>query len=191
MRVENHKDFACFEYVSETSNRYKLGDIVFKKQDKEIGVIIQIHNDDEFRTDMFGNCDYSEIKLATQKQIEKFRPELMSVKKIIFKEIAFRIDGSESSNIDTIKLTFEKTDIDNIKKLTQICKENECIFSIKMFFDNFAFIDEDEKDITSEWRADVSQIIVYKDSFYFYAQNKWDAADQIESSEISLVELDC
>lgn len=110
------------------------------------------------------------------------------MKKLLFKEVAFRCDDSDSSQIDTIKLEFNETDLDKVKKAMQICKDFDFIVNVRVEFDSFAFLDEDEKEV--DWRADVSQLIIYKDSIYFYAQNKWDAADQIESSQIDLCELE-
>jgi len=76
MKVLDHKKFACFNYESQTSKRFKLGDIVINEEN-EIGVILQIHNNDEFRTDMFGNCHYLEIRKATKKEISTYRRELL------------------------------------------------------------------------------------------------------------------
>jgi len=82
MKVTNYKDFALFKYESSSCTNYGLGDIVLKESIEptqaiiEIGVIIQVHQQNEYRTDMFGNCDANEIRLATQEEIEKYRPEL-------------------------------------------------------------------------------------------------------------------
>lgn len=83
MKVNNHKDFACFDFDSNTCLRHELGDIVLKETVEEtqtfieIGVIIQIHGEGEYRTDMFGNCSLSEIRLATIGEIERCRPALL------------------------------------------------------------------------------------------------------------------
>lgn len=78
MKVHDYKDFCCFNYISNKSenNTFELGDIVFIKELKEIGVIIQIHNEWEYRTDFAGNRSDNEISLATIKEIEEYRPEL-------------------------------------------------------------------------------------------------------------------
>lgn len=76
----NHKDCALFNYVQyqeETLDPFQLGDVVINDQN-EIGVIIQKHGGNEYRTDMFGNCSISEIKMATDNQISKFRNELLN-----------------------------------------------------------------------------------------------------------------
>jgi hypothetical protein len=80
MRIVNYKSFGCFKYESKTSSRYELGDVVKKVSEDgtEIGVMIQIHDEYEYRTDMFGNCDMGEITLATNEEIAMFRPELLT-----------------------------------------------------------------------------------------------------------------
>lgn len=83
IKVKNHLDFALFEYESVSSKNIELGDIVYKpgntiyNDDPEIGVVIQIHDDDEFRTDMFGNSCITEVTPATMEQIENIRPKLL------------------------------------------------------------------------------------------------------------------
>lgn len=74
----DYRNYSLFEYHSVTSSKdkFKLGDVVIKKDDREIGVIIQIHNPNEYRTDMFGNCSDGEIELATLTQITIRRPSL-------------------------------------------------------------------------------------------------------------------
>jgi hypothetical protein len=86
--VSDHKRFACFEYESETSPGYQLGDILYKEydwedeetgetQEPEVGVVIQTFSDGDVRTDMWGmSCD-SEVSPATLVQIKKYRPKLM------------------------------------------------------------------------------------------------------------------
>ncbi len=80
MKVNNHKEFACFDYKSETSTKHFLGDIVKKESEDgiEIGVkLIQIHDENEYRTDMFGNCHCDEIILATENDITEHRPTIL------------------------------------------------------------------------------------------------------------------
>ena len=83
-KVSDHKKFACFEYENSESDKIELGQIVFKMPDilsdekPEIGIIIQVHPNDEFRTDMWGNSDFSDlVKPATLKQIQRFRPQIL------------------------------------------------------------------------------------------------------------------
>lgn len=84
MNVVNYHKFTCFAYKSVESSLYKLGDVVFKPSEfegedvSEIGIIIQIHDEREYRTDMFGNCCASEISLATEEQIKTYRIDLLA-----------------------------------------------------------------------------------------------------------------
>ena len=70
MKVLDYKDFAAFDY-NQTGNIGLLGDIVTNEH-KEIGVIIQVYDNEDVRTDMFGNCYMSEIRLATMKKYKSF-----------------------------------------------------------------------------------------------------------------------
>lgn len=84
MKVKDHKKYACFDYISnECNNPFKLGDVVFKAKEwdkktpcNEVGIVLQIHDNGELRTDMFGNEHISVLKLATKKQIKKYRPSI-------------------------------------------------------------------------------------------------------------------
>ena len=79
--VTDHKRFACFEYESETSPGYQLGDVLYKEygedQEPEVGVVIQTFEDGDFRTDMWGMSCEDEVTPATLSQIKKYRPKLM------------------------------------------------------------------------------------------------------------------
>ena len=74
MKVKDHNKFRFFDYEqywngkTKLTDRFKLGDVV-KNKDGEIGVIIQCHGQNEYRTDMFGNCDETEIRLAVLNEI--------------------------------------------------------------------------------------------------------------------------
>jgi hypothetical protein len=79
--VLDYRKYALFNYeqAKESENdKYILGHVVIKKSDSEIGVVIQRHGNNEYRTDMFGNCCESEIRLATDEEIKTFRKELVS-----------------------------------------------------------------------------------------------------------------
>ena len=85
MNLSNYKEYAAFDYVNNISedDDFQLGDVVIREVDEagetnyDIGVIIQVHSKEEFRTDMFGNCDSSQIRLATQFEIDSYRPNLL------------------------------------------------------------------------------------------------------------------
>lgn len=85
----DYRNYAKFDYKSNISpnDNFRLGDVVYKQYEdgtEEIGVIIQVYGNDEYRTDMFGNCSYDktgkygDIELATKDQIRKLRYELLA-----------------------------------------------------------------------------------------------------------------
>lgn len=73
----NFVSYTCFDYTSNISKKdsYKLGDVVIN-QYNEIGIIIQMHSPNEFRTDMFGNTHKDEVRPATYDDILSFRPNI-------------------------------------------------------------------------------------------------------------------
>ena len=87
LKVKDHKEFCFFEYESETSPTYQLGDVLTKDYSKlyedsepdnvEVGVVIQTFDDGEFRTDMWGMSSESEVSPSTILEIKKYRPKLM------------------------------------------------------------------------------------------------------------------
>ena len=86
LKVKDHNKFRCFDYESETSPSYQLGDVLTKdysklyegsEQEPEIGVVIQTFNDGDFRTDMWGMSSDSEVSPSTILEIKKYRPNLM------------------------------------------------------------------------------------------------------------------
>ena len=84
MNVE-HSQYAMCDYNQTPSenDEFKLGDVVIKDSEDgiEIGVIIQCHGNNEYRTDMFGNCcfdeKYGNIQKATVINIMMNRPSLL------------------------------------------------------------------------------------------------------------------
>ena len=79
MKVKDHNKYRYFDYENHQTTTLQLGDIVTKvsEDETEIGVVIQTWNDAEFRTDMFGNFDISEVHLSTMDEIRQFRSELI------------------------------------------------------------------------------------------------------------------
>ena len=53
MKVD-HEQFAFFNYenVLDVKDKFKLGDVVYNPHLDEVGVIIQTHGNNEYRTDM-------------------------------------------------------------------------------------------------------------------------------------------
>jgi hypothetical protein len=81
MRVKDHLKFCKFDYESYLTNpNFKLGDIVTKRtpDETEIGVVIQLHDDGDVRTDMFGNASPTELTLSTIPEIKQYRSKLLS-----------------------------------------------------------------------------------------------------------------
>lgn len=90
MKVQDHNKFRLFEYNNSENHIgfFKLGDVVINKKDNDIGVVIQIHENFEFRTDMFGNSSDDECRLATLHEIQTFRPQL-------FTDLILKVDSIE------------------------------------------------------------------------------------------------
>jgi len=77
MNLQNYINYGMciYENTISQNDAFKLGDVVINEYD-EIGVIIQVHSPNEFRTDMFGNTSSSEVRLAESILINKLRPNL-------------------------------------------------------------------------------------------------------------------
>lgn len=79
--VRNWEKFCLFNYENtEEITPLGYGCVVFKPSDNEIGVVIQLQSPSDYRTDMFGNCDLSEIRPATLAEVTKYRHELLEEK---------------------------------------------------------------------------------------------------------------
>lgn len=76
MNLPNYKNYGFTLYPSEKPTEYELGDVIINDENK-VGVVIQIHSNDEFRVDHFGNTSSDEVRLATQWEIDTFRPNLL------------------------------------------------------------------------------------------------------------------
>lgn len=80
MKVKDVSKFAAFDYINgdqADENIYEVGDIVFRPDTSEIGVVIQVHDMYELRTDMFNNCSVYHIIMATEEHIKKYRYSIM------------------------------------------------------------------------------------------------------------------
>lgn len=109
--------------------------------------------------------------------------------KTISKEITFRsADFSASDCIAKVSIDFTDSLLGDIKSCLSIMEDNKHIRSITV--DVYGIHLDDEGNKTNEWRCDVEYLIIYSGGgVYYYAQNKWDAADQIESDCFTLEEL--
>lgn len=75
--VNDHNKYRLFDYENDLSNNnFALGEIVINVDD-EVGVVIQLHDDGDCRTDMFGNTSISEVRNATLEDIVVYRNELV------------------------------------------------------------------------------------------------------------------
>jgi len=109
---------------------------------------------------------------------------------VIEKEIAFySMEYSDAMGIETLKIHVTPTDVANIKKAMGLVKENSFITSINVDLNGHVEFLDDENDEFENWRVDVERFVVYSDSVYYYAQNKWHSGDQIESEAITCEEL--
>lgn len=84
MKVD-YKKYKLFNYEQNPSknDKFELGEVVIKDSEDvvEIGVIIQCHGNNEYRTDQFGNCcydsKYGDIKKASILDVLMNRPSLL------------------------------------------------------------------------------------------------------------------
>ena len=109
---------------------------------------------------------------------------------VIEKQVAFySTDYSDALIIETLKIHITPTDVENIKKAMEVVKNNKFILSINVELNGHVEYLDDENDEVENWKTDVEKFIVYDDTFYCYAQNKWHSGDQIESDGITLADL--
>lgn len=138
MKVKNHRLFACTDYTSFTSTLYQLGDIVIKEREdgNPIGVILQVHDEFEFGTDMFGNCCDDEIRLATMEEIEKHRPDVVPelvkpVAKLVTVSLCTRVIVDENATdleiLEACKSNFvARVELELGENLESITDDTEC-----------------------------------------------------------------
>ena len=109
---------------------------------------------------------------------------------VLEKGIAFfSTDYSDAMQIETLKIHITPTDIGNIRSAMGFIKANPFIVSINIDLNGYVeYLDDDGNEV-GDWRIDVERFVVYSDSVYYYAQNKWHSGDQIESESIDLDEL--
>lgn len=109
---------------------------------------------------------------------------------VIEKQIAFYSqDYSDAMQIEVLKINVTPTDVDNIKKAMDFLKDNSFATSVNVDLNGHCEYVDDEGNNVDEWRVDVERFVVYSDSVYYYAQNKWHSGDQIESEAIDCDDL--
>lgn len=109
---------------------------------------------------------------------------------VIEKGIAFFAqDFSDAMSIETLKINVTPTDVENIKKAMDLVQNNPFISSVPIDLNGHVeYLDEDGDEVEN-WRVDVERFVVYSNSLYYYAQNKYHSGDQIESEAIECDEL--
>ncbi|MBK5721362.1 hypothetical protein JGH11_10805 [Dysgonomonas sp. Marseille-P4677] len=117
MKVLNYKKFAHSDYENTGDNYHMLGEVVFKTNELKdgnnpIGVIIQIHGYDEYRTDMYGNTNDGEIRIATIEEIEQYRPDLLS-------DIVTNIEIAKDIQSITLKSCYGETIVCSVKEIVK------------------------------------------------------------------------
>ena len=82
-----------------------------------------------------------------------------------------------------VRIQLKEIDIKNILEALSFMRDKDSFWSINVrcYSDVIFLKDIDTMEIDEDWRSDVMQFQVYKDSVYFFAQNKWDGRDQIET----------
>ena len=109
LKVTDHKKYRHFDYESEPSTTYQLGDVLLKKYDdelsSEIGVVIQTFSDGDFRTDMWGMSSYSEVLRAKLSDVKEYRPDLLS-------DLIINIGVSFTTD-DNGEITFDVEEMEN------------------------------------------------------------------------------
>ena len=98
----------------------------------------------------------------------------------ISKEIAFRTN-EYSDNPNEVFITFTHAWVKQIHEVMQLVKTQK-ITSAKITCPRYEYDNND-------WRDDGAELIIFGGTIYFYAQSKYDSADQIESQEITLDEI--
>lgn len=76
--IKQWRKFKKFNYKQSVNPNIQLGALVIYPNDNNsIGVVIQLHDDGDFRTDMNGNTSMSEVRFATLTEVLLNRPKLI------------------------------------------------------------------------------------------------------------------
>jgi hypothetical protein len=108
----------------------------------------------------------------------------------IQKAIAFKTN-EHSETPEAVKLTFTPETLHRIATIQSLIIQYK-LYSVKIEIpDTFTLLNIGEEDDEEEsgWRSEDGTFIIYEERFYFYAQNKWSADDQIESDEMDVIEI--
>lgn len=83
MKVKDYKKYCSLLHAEQPKERipcfYGLGEIVTKVTEDgvKIGVVVQLHDANNFRTDMFGDVNFLEVNTSTFEEVCMYRDELL------------------------------------------------------------------------------------------------------------------
>lgn len=83
-----------------------------------------------------------------------------------------------------VELRINPKQIQELKKHQQYAKENNVYIKYPIY--SYDLFDEEGEECSGIWRADVTYILVHATCLFFYAQNKWDSGDQIETEAFTI-----
>ena len=112
MNIANYREY-CFGYYKSTHEEIdglKLGDVVITDYDHQgqynpkIGIIIQIRilddvNDEYIRIDSCGMCSSKSLRLATDEEIQQYRPNILTENWNKIRAQKWRVIEKEIQNI--------------------------------------------------------------------------------------------
>ena len=102
--------------------------------------------------------------------------------KTLILETAFYTQEYTETPTKTV-ISFTEEDIDRIKHLQTVAKTEDV--TIRWDFREDEYLDDEDNSL--DWRSDFSCIQIYSNGLlYYYAQNKWDSADQFETESFDL-----
>jgi len=163
MRVKNHLKFCCFQYLSSlTPTKFVLGEVVTIIDNKDmvgaVGVVIQIHDDGDVRTDMFGNYHVEGLRLSTLDEVKEHYPQILN-ELILEKEYKDKVIVYNLIDIDNngdVILTGTMNDIRTwVKNCWQDQKDMVETFDIDVEEDWYYFVDSDLALVISNMGYDV------------------------------------
>ena len=135
MKVIDHTKFAMCDYNQTVCNNpFELGDIVIHKESKDIGVVIQIHDEQELRVDMFGNECIDNLRLATVEDLNQWENERM--RNEIFNSIdLFTITEILPDNVKEVLNTYSLNEIDYNTCEALLKELNQCGYTFEYGLD--------------------------------------------------------
>ena len=86
-----------------------------------------------------------------------------------------------------IRLTFDEKEIETIKLHQEYAKLHKVVVELEV--GRVELFSDEECQEENDFRYEAEHIKVHPERLYFYAQNKWDAADQFESEGFCISKL--